>query len=192
VFVAQSVPVEYFVDLYRRQADPWHFESSEYEQRKYAATIAALPRERYACALEIACSVGVFTNLLAQRCDSLLAVDVSEEALQRARRNCFGRTNVHFERRVMPSDYPHGSFDLTTVCEMGFYLSMPDLALLRSNVIGHSVKGANVVLVHWTPPVQGHASTAEEVHQVFYEAPELAWICGFSAPTYRLDVLERQ
>jgi cyclopropane fatty-acyl-phospholipid synthase-like methyltransferase len=180
------------VDLYRREADPWHFESSEYEHTKYAATIGALPRERYACALEIACSVGVFTNLLAQRCDSLLAVDVSEEALQRARRNCSSHSNVRFERRVMPGNYPRGPFDLTTVCEMGFYLSARDLVLLRSNVVRHSAKGASVLLVHWTPPVQGHASTAEEVHYVFRQAPELAWIEGFSAATYRLDILERQ
>jgi hypothetical protein len=92
----------------------------------------------------------------------------------------------------MPVDYPEGPFDLTTVCEMGFYLSASDLGLLRSKVIRHCVKGAHVILVHWTPPVQGHASTAEEVHHIFCEAPELIWIRGFSAATYRLDVLERQ
>ncbi len=92
----------------------------------------------------------------------------------------------------MPHDYPDSCFDLTTVCEVGFYLSMDDLLALRINVIEHSIRGAHVVLVHWTPPVQGHATTALEVHETFRAAPELQWLHGVSAHTYRLDVLERR
>ncbi len=189
--MAESVPPKYFIDLYKREIDPWRFETSEYERRKYAVTLMELPRERYARALEIGCSVGVFTNMLAQRCDELLAVDVSDDALARARRNCATRANVSFERRTMPHGYPDGMFDLTTVCEMGFYLSMDDLLALRENVIAHATPGGHIVLVHWTPPVQGHATTAEEVHDTFRAAPELEWLSGLSAETYRLDVLKR-
>lgn len=184
------MPVEYFVDLYKHHIDPWHFETSPYERAKYAATMRALPRSHYESALEVACSIGVFTNQLARRCNRVLAVDVSEEALTRARRNCT-QPQVRFERRAMPYDYPAGTFDLTTVCEVGFYLAMDDLLALRSAVIAHSRKNAHIVLVHWTPPVNGHATTAQEVHDVFHAASELRSLHGFSAPTYRLDVLER-
>lgn len=190
--MAESVPPEYFIDLYKRDVDPWRFETSDYERKKYAITLRELPRQRYARALEIGCSVGVFTDMLAQRCDKLTAVDVSDDALSRARRNCEARSNVRFERRTMPHDYPDGMFDLTTVCEIGFYLAMDDLLELRDNVIAHSAKGAHVILVHWTPPVQGHATTAEEVHAAFRAAPELEWLTGLSTDTYRLDVLERR
>jgi SAM-dependent methyltransferase len=186
------VPAQYFVDLYRRERDPWHFESSGYERAKYRATLHALPKQRYDNALEIGCSVGVFTSMLAERVRSLLAIDVSPEALERARRNCARHPHVKFERRTMPYEYPDAHFDLTTVCEVGFYLGANDLLALRTNVIEHSMPGAHIVLVHWTPPVEGHASTTEEVHHSFRSARELRWLHGFSQPTYRLDVLERR
>ena len=190
--VNTSVPAQYFIDLYRRERDPWKFESSEYEREKYAATLRALPRERYRNALELACSIGVFTSMLAARTDALLGVDVSPEALERARSRCARLRHVRFERRTMPHEYPDGAFDLTTVCEVGFYLDAHDLTVLRDNVIAHSAPGADIVLVHWTPPVRGHASTTQEVHAAFAAAPELRHVQGFSAPTYRLDVFAKR
>jgi SAM-dependent methyltransferase len=186
------VPAQYFVDLYRRERDPWHFETSEYERKKYRATLHALLSERYNNSLEIGCSIGVFTSMLAERTRAVLAIDVSPEALERARRNCAQHAHVRFERRTMPYDYPGGVFDLTTVCEVGFYLDAHDLGILRNNVIEHSAPGAHIVLVHWTPPVHGHASTTEEVHETFRQAPQLRWLHGFSHRTYRLDVLEKR
>lgn len=186
------MPAQYFIDLYRRERDPWNFEGSDYEREKYAATLRALPRTRYTNALELACSIGVFTSSLAKRTGSLLAVDVSPDALERARRRCRMMTHVRFERRTMPHEYPEGTFDLTTVCEMGFYLGARDLAQLRDNVIAHSKLGAHILLVHWTPPVRGHASTTEEVHEAFARAPQLRHLHGFSAKTYRLDLFEKR
>jgi SAM-dependent methyltransferase len=186
------VPAQYFIDLYRRERDPWNFETSDYERAKYRATLRALPKPRYDNALEIACSIGVFTSMLAERTRALLAVDVSPDALERARRNCARHPHVLFERRTMPHEFPAGSFDLITVCEVGFYLNAHDLTVLRRNVIEHGTPGAHIVLVHWTPPVQGHASSTEEVHEAFRSAPELHALRGFSHKTYRLDVLEKR
>lgn len=190
--VGNSVPAQYFIDLYRRERDPWNFETSEYERAKYEATLCSLPRECYEDALEIGCSIGVFTRMLAERTSSLLAIDVSPDALQRARRNCSMHPHVRFERRTMPGDYPDGVFDLTTVCEVGFYLDARDLAVLRENVARHSAPAAHIVLVHWTPPVRGHAATAEEVHDAFCSSPHFRRLSGFIHNTYRLDVLEKR
>ena len=55
----------YFDELYAGDPDPWGFETSAYEQAKYAATIDALEGRRYATALEIGCSIGVLTARLA-------------------------------------------------------------------------------------------------------------------------------
>jgi hypothetical protein len=38
----------YFDRLYGQDPDPWRFATSDYERAKYAATVAALPRERFA------------------------------------------------------------------------------------------------------------------------------------------------
>lgn len=188
--VSKTVPPQYFVEQYKRVADPWHYETSPYEHRKYRATLDALPRERYRRALELACSIGVFTNMLAARCDAVLGVDVSADALQRARRNCAGQENVRFEQRTLPREYPDGAFDLTTVCEVGYYLAMPDLLKLRDHVVNHSQDGAHIVLVHWLPPVDGHATRAEDVHETFQASATLARVLGFTRETYRLDLFE--
>ena len=71
---------ERFDGMYAERPDPWGFETSPYEQAKYDATIAALPR-RYATALEAGCSIGVLSERLAAHCDALLGVDVAEAPL---------------------------------------------------------------------------------------------------------------
>jgi SAM-dependent methyltransferase len=190
--VSTSVPAQYFIDLYRREHDPWNFKSSEYERGKYEATLRALPRPVYDNALEIACSIGVFTSMLAERTSKLLAIDVSTDALKTARFHCARYPHVRFQRRIMPYEYPDDTFDLTTVCEMGFYLDARDLEVLRENVVAHSRPGAHIILVHWTPPVRGHASSAEEVHEAFRTDPRLRPLHGFSKSTYRLDLMERR
>ena len=83
---------DYFDELYAGDPDPWGFETSAYEQAKYAATIDALEGRRYAGALEIGCSIGVLTARLAEHCDALLAVDAAQAAAdaraRAARRRC--------------------------------------------------------------------------------------------------------
>ncbi len=64
-----SLDRSYFETLYSQSVDPWDFRTSPYEQRKYAATLDILSRPRYARALEVGCSIGVLTRLLAGRCD---------------------------------------------------------------------------------------------------------------------------
>lgn len=73
----------YFDSMYGADADPWGFDSRFYERRKYALTLAALPRERYVRAVEPGCSNGAFTELLAPRCDELIAFDFVEDAVER-------------------------------------------------------------------------------------------------------------
>lgn len=50
-----------FPRSHRAASDPWGSAISAYEWAKHDASLAALSRERYARALEVGCSVGVFT-----------------------------------------------------------------------------------------------------------------------------------
>ena len=94
----QTLSPTYFEDLYAKDRDPWRFASSDYERRKYADTLAALSGRRFHAAFEVGCSIGIFTRQLAPQCDSLLAVDVVEQALQQARQNCKALNQVKIER----------------------------------------------------------------------------------------------
>ncbi|MEO9256146.1 MAG: hypothetical protein ABI305_11425, partial [Tepidiformaceae bacterium] len=64
---------EYFETMYSQDDDPWRFESSWYERRKYDLTLAALPRQRYGRIFEPGCSLGVLSEGLAARGDELIS-----------------------------------------------------------------------------------------------------------------------
>ena len=84
----ETLKPEYFDAIYTAAEDPWNFATSRYERAKYTLTLSAMPKSRYRLALEVGCSIGVFTRLLAARCDAIVAVDVAEAPLVEARRRC--------------------------------------------------------------------------------------------------------
>ena len=102
----ETLTPEYFEQIYAANDDPWDFASSEYEAAKYAATLAALPREHYKNVFEIGCSIGVLSEQLAVKCDELLAIDVSEKALEQAKKRCVSLPNVRLRRMSIPNEFP--------------------------------------------------------------------------------------
>jgi SAM-dependent methyltransferase len=186
-----SVPGDYFRELYSNLDDPWSFAASAYERAKYRATVDALPCARYRTALELACSIGVFTKMLAQRCDALLGVDVSQHALARAARRCAGVPHVRFGLCDLTHEFPAGAFQLVTFCEAGFYFGPHDFEGIRNAIAGALEPGGDLVLVHWIPLVDGHAQTADDVHDAFLADPRFVSVSAARAETYRLDVLAR-
>jgi ubiquinone/menaquinone biosynthesis C-methylase UbiE len=101
---SKSLDRDYFDGLYQADDDPWKFASSPYEQAKYEHTVAALGDERAGSALEVGCSIGVLTEKLAARCDRLTATDISQAALDQAKRRCDRLANVDF-RLVASADF---------------------------------------------------------------------------------------
>ncbi len=191
--VTGSLGPEYFDRLYAQSGDPWDFASSPYEAAKYAATLAALPHPRYSHALELGCSIGVFTHLLAPRCERLLATDVSEAALSQARTRCADLPQVVFERRDLTADFPAGRFDLILVSEVGYYFSQPDLQVLRANIAAALASGGDLLLVHYTGETN-YPLTADAVHETFFAEEGRDWKRAAEQRTqsYRLDLLTRR
>jgi predicted TPR repeat methyltransferase len=188
-----SLPPSYFDNLYKENIDPWNFETSEYEASKYAATIAALPKARYRHAFEIGCSIGVLTKLLAERCDSLLSIDVSEIALAKAKERCADLSQVRFELMGIPQEFPADIFDLILVSEVGYYLSQSDLLLAQEKMIEHLEPGGNLLLVHWTLYAKDYPLSGDEVHETFIERTklDLQHLGGRREAEYRLDLFEK-
>ncbi|PIG93320.1 SAM-dependent methyltransferase [Gloeocapsopsis sp. IPPAS B-1203] len=188
-----SLQPQYFNDLYTADEDPWQFETSEYEAHKYANTLAVLPRQRYRCALEIGCSIGVLTSRLAERCDSLLSIDASEIALNRAIKRCQHLSHVEFQLMQVPGDYPPQNFDLTLVSEVGYYLSWEDLRKTQKLLLEHLESGGHLLLVHWTLYAEDYPLWGDEVHDSFMELTDshLRHLRGRREDQYRLDLFER-
>ena len=83
-----SLDPAYFDSLYDESPDPWSFKTSDYELEKYRATCAALPLARYKRAIEVGCSIGILTKMLAFHCDRLLGIDVAQAAVDQAAQHC--------------------------------------------------------------------------------------------------------
>lgn len=185
-----SLPAEYFDALYEANDDPWSFATSDYEAEKYARSLSALG-PRYRNALEIGCSVGVFTRELAARCDRLLAVDVSPRALELARVRCRDLAQVTFDCASVPADFPADSFDLITVCEVAYYWSDADFDLALDRIANGLVPRGDLLLVHFLPAVDDYIRPGDAVHERFLCDPRFERVDRARAERYRLDVLRR-
>lgn len=183
---------EYFEELYRADPDPWDLAGSDYERAKYAATIAALPARPVGPALEIGCSIGVLSALLAERCDTLRAIDSAPRAVDQARRRLAAVGNVLVERRRAPDELPEGPFDLVVCSEVLYY---GDRALLEetwSAVRAAVAPGGSVLAVHWRGPVRHYPLSGEDVHAHLTGHHEgFAHALSQSRPQYLLDRFDR-
>jgi predicted TPR repeat methyltransferase len=181
---------EYFEELYAGSRDPWGFETSDYERGKYERTLGILTHRRYHHALEVGCSIGVFTKMLAYLCDELLAVDVSERALAVARERLVSLPNVRVELRRLPEETPEGPFDLIVASEVLYY--WPEdvmLAALRrfEEVLA---PGGVLLAVHWRRETKTYPLQGDKVHELLLEHARLANTTTIIEPEYRLDLFE--
>ena len=155
----------YFDALYR-QPDPFGYRSRWYEQRKRSLLLAALTRPQYRSGWELGCSNGVLTAALAPRCGRLLGTDVSDQALQQARRQLGCWPHVRLVRARHPTDWPEDCFDLIVVGEIGYYLVPGDLHTLAAGVQARLDADGLLLACHWRHPFEEARSTADQVHGV--------------------------
>jgi SAM-dependent methyltransferase len=189
----QSLTTEFFEQLYQENTDPWQFATSEYEAKKYAATLNALPRNLYNSGFEIGGSIGILTEKLARRCQSLLSVDVSEIAQRQAIDRCRHLHNIKFEVMSVPRSFPTESFDLIVLSEVGYYWSWEDLRKAQSLMLDRLRSQGHLLLVHWTADRGILPLTGDEVHDAFLELVpnRLKRIKNLTKDKYRLDLFEK-
>lgn len=189
----ETLTPEYFEKVYAAKDDPWDFQTSEYEAAKYEATLDALPRGKYKNGFEIGCSIGILTEELAEKCEELLAVDVSEKAIEQAKERCRDLSNVRIQKMQFPDQFPDDEFDLILISEVGYYLSPPDWKNAMAKVFAHLIENGQVMLVHWTPFVHDYPQTGDEVHDSFAKFAEnkMQKLSEKKADKYRLDVWEK-
>ena len=184
------VAAAFFEDLYERSEDPWSFATSDYERRKYAHTLSSLGAPRFERALEIGCSIGVFTELLASVTGELVAIDVSERALARARRRLHGRRGVRFVRASFPEEMPAGHWDLIVCSEILYYLDRDAFALAVDRLRSASRRARRCSPSTGARPTRTYPLLGDEVHDRL-----VATLGGWHAlddrrPQYRLDRFE--
>jgi SAM-dependent methyltransferase len=128
------------------RADPWNYAGDPRELLRHRLAIEFLDRARgrrkFTRALEIGCAEGVFTELLAVRCESVLAVDFSQLALERASVRLKGIGWVAFAQWNLRTDPFPGSFDLIVVMDVLSGILRPgDSRAARSRLIAAMRRG---------------------------------------------------
>jgi predicted TPR repeat methyltransferase len=188
--VSERLGREYFEGLYAESGDPWDFETSDYEQNKYATTLAVLGERTFRRALEAGASIGVFTEMLADRCDELLAVDVSERAVAAARRRLSGRGHVRVERRTLPEEMPGGPFDLIVTSEVLYYFPRDEMLAVLQAFERELARGGALLAVHWRRETRTYPLQGDEVHELLAQNTRLEIRETVIEPDYRLDLFE--
>jgi SAM-dependent methyltransferase len=177
--------------MYKAASDPWGFEDRWYERRKYAISVAQLPKSRYRSAFEPGCSVGVLTRMLARRCDRLLSCDLAEAAVQAATRRTVDMPHVRVERRQIPAHWPAGSFDLIVFSEVLYYFGDDDLERVVDRAVRALQPGGTLLAVHWRHPVAEYPRSGDDVHRLLAARPGLARLVDHREPDFLAEVYVR-
>jgi SAM-dependent methyltransferase len=187
----ETLGAGYFDGMYAAAADPWGFEERWYERRKYAISLAMLPAERYRAAFEPACSIGVFTRLLAPRCDALLACDLAAAAVRVAAARTAGLPQVRVEQRDIGRQWPSGPFDLIVLSEVLYYFGDHDLEQVLKNATAALAPDGTLLAVHWRHPVAEYPRSGDDVHRALAAQPGLARLAAHTEPDFLAEVYIR-
>ena len=116
-----------FERMYQRDRDPWSFETSEYEQRRYDLTVAALVRPRYRRGFEPGCAIGESRGGWPHAATISSPSNLSATALGVARERCARSRQRRADRGRAPWRLTDGVFDLVVLREIGYYFEVPEL-----------------------------------------------------------------
>ncbi|MFE2378778.1 SAM-dependent methyltransferase [Streptomyces sp. NPDC059398] len=187
-----STPAAYFDRMYAGAHDPWSLTERWYEQRKYALTVASLPRRRYRSAFEPGCSVGALTTHLAGRCDRLLATDRVPAAVRAAAEATRDQPHVDVGELTIPDEWPQDTFDLIVLSELLYYFDDRTLRDVLTRTVAGLEPGGTLVTVHWNHPVAEHRLTGTELAPLLTSVPGLTTLLDVRDPDFTLHVLVRQ
>jgi SAM-dependent methyltransferase len=185
----------YWEAFYEPSYDPFGFDTNPDEARKFERTLDVCGPGPFYSALELGCAVGTFTEPLATRCESVLAVDISSKAVERASKRLAHLPNVTCEVRALPADLPRGPFDLIVASDVLYYWPMADLRRAAPALADALAPGGALVAVHYAPPM-GAILSGDEVHDALAKVVTLRHV--FSERTdfgagrpYRVDRFEK-
>jgi SAM-dependent methyltransferase len=136
---------------FQPREDPWGYTTDSYQKARISSELAMLDAvrrgQRFGKVMEIGCAEGIFTELLASRCDALLAVDLSRVALERARRRLSGSNRVQLAEWDLRLDPVPGAYDLIVVIHALEYIRNPLTARkVREKLVGGLRPGGHLLV----------------------------------------------
>ncbi len=182
--------------MYAVDPDPWGFTSRWYERRKYALTLASLPRARYRHVFEPGCSIGVLSEQLAARADRLLACDLVPTAVEQASARLAASTmardtEVDVRQWDLRGPWPDTTFDLIVVSEVLYYLEPAEARAFMTSAVGHLEPDGHLVSIHWQPVVPDYPISGAEAQRIACSSAGLSRLAHYEDADVVLDVLAR-
>ena len=186
--------------FFRSRPDPWDYDSP-YEQTKYERTLDLISEGPVGRALELACAEGRFTLRLAQRCDHVCALDVSEAAVERAKERCSAYSNVTYVVGDFFDEPIEGQWDLIVCSEVLYYVSDSNLLYPLAKRLRDALNpGGRLLLAHAYELSDEPARTgmdwevafgAKVIEKTFARVSGLRHVKSRRTPLYQIDLFER-
>jgi SAM-dependent methyltransferase len=187
-----SLPADYFDELFADSDDPWAFRTRWYEQRKRDLTLAALPRQRYSRVFEPGCANGELSLRLAQRCDTLLCMDMSARAVELARGRLAPYPRAEVVEGCLPGDWPQGTFDLIVISEWAYYLEPAQFVQVIERIVSSLTPDGAVLACHWLHPIDGCPMQAHEAHALLDKHLSMPRTLRHEETDFLLELWSRQ
>jgi SAM-dependent methyltransferase len=142
-----------FERLFLEHGDIWEYATSPYEQKKYAETLRLILRfaPRRESILELGCAVGVFSRMVSEHFERVVASDFSREAIALARKRCTDVQNVSFVQSYMQTLRLRHSFDVIVCAECLYYVLENETTAILELFESHLKPDGIIVLVYGEP-----------------------------------------
>ena len=185
--------VEYWDTQYAETSDLFELDNVARERARYEFLILALADRPLGKTLELGCSVGVLTEMLAQRATEVVATDISEVVLETARRRLreAGHDRVTFLQADLPEGIPGGPFDTVIASELLYYLRADEVTASAGQLAEALAPGGRLLVAHTRGYFPRHAISADHAARLVERAPGLRSIKHWGGTERRIDVFER-
>ncbi|HZY10327.1 MAG TPA: SAM-dependent methyltransferase [Bacteroidota bacterium] len=120
-------------DLFRWSEDPWNFRRSPYEQDRMFALLQLIKQHPHDTILEIGCAEGFFSGKLSKIAKQVVAIDVSETAIERAK---IHYPDVTFVQTSLEEFSWNNKFDIVICAETLYYMQDIESAIQKLSGLG--------------------------------------------------------
>ncbi len=178
--------------------DPWASADPRYtyQRHKYDVLSGLLKGRRYANALDLGCGLGDLARRLARQADSVLGLDISQEAANQASARHRAARNLCFAQGDVLDLSPHydGAFDLVVVADTLYYLPRPiedaTLKRLALRLAKLLQPGGTLLLAnHFFFAADRDSRLSRRIHRAFAWSPGLRVISEHRRPFYLASLL---
>jgi predicted TPR repeat methyltransferase len=144
---------DFFEDIWSHD-DHWALESSEYEKRRFETILSMICDRRYNRVLEIGCGRGTFTKFLSTLADEVVALDISNAAIDRAQTSKSGGGVINYQvANIMEFDLrSQGQWDLIVFSEtiylLGWLYSYFQIGWLAFELLTFTNNGGRLMLAN--------------------------------------------